>query len=258
MIPGSTKLERRERKKTAEGIYIPEEVDKLAWYRFAALADQLGFTSMAIASLKPMDEATTEVPSNQAKPSFVTAGSGESEERRSGRPYDRAYKQSQSSLFLNNVHSTDQSQGCGITPFFARRSIYLAFLGSVTRTPCIGTKRWPRPRPRSQSRRNQKWPLRCRTRRSGPPPRSLFPSFSFSSRTVDDLHLDPRFSNGNILLHNMSPKDTASEELWKKAAAKGYRHSVHRAEDCQRKKKPYRSKTRYDQDCALRYYEKCV
>ena len=109
MIPGSTKMERRGRKKTAEGIHIPEEVDKLAWYRFAALADQLGFTSVAIASLKSMNEATTEVPSKQAKPSFITAGSGESEERRSGRPYDRAYKQSQSSLFLNNVHSTDQS-----------------------------------------------------------------------------------------------------------------------------------------------------
>lgn len=131
MIPGSTKMERRGRKKTAEGIHIPEEVDKLAWYRFAALADQLGFTSVAIASLKSMNEATTEVPSKQAKPSFVTAGSGESEERRSGRPYDRAYKQSQSSLFLNNVHNTDQSQGCGITTFFVRRSIYLAFLGHL-------------------------------------------------------------------------------------------------------------------------------
>ena len=39
MIPGSTKIERQGRKKIAEGIYIPEEVDKLAWYRFAALAD---------------------------------------------------------------------------------------------------------------------------------------------------------------------------------------------------------------------------
>lgn len=56
----------------------------------------------------------------------------------------------------------------------------------------------------------------------------------------------------------MSPKDIPSEELWKKAAAKGYRHGVHRAEDCQRKKKPCGPKTRYDQDCALKCYEKCV
>jgi len=131
MIPGSTKMERRGRKKTSEGIRIPEEVDKLAWYRFASLADQLGFTSVSIASLKSMDEATAEVPSKQAKPSFVSVGSGESPERRSGRPYDRAYKQSQKSLFLDEVHTTDQSQGCGITPFFVRRSIYLAFLGHL-------------------------------------------------------------------------------------------------------------------------------
>ena len=107
MIPGSTKLERRGKKKTAEGIHIPEEVDKLAWYKFAALSDQLGFTSIAIASLKYINEATTEVPSKQAKPSFVIAGSGKSEERRSGRLYDRAYKQSQSSLFLNNIYNTN-------------------------------------------------------------------------------------------------------------------------------------------------------
>ena len=56
----------------------------------------------------------------------------------------------------------------------------------------------------------------------------------------------------------MSPKDIPSEELWKKAAAKGYKHGVHRAEDRQRKKQPCGPKTRYDQDCALKYYEKCV
>lgn len=131
MIPGSTKLERRGRKKTSEGIRIPEEVDKLTWYRFASLADQLGFTSVSIASLKSMNEATSEVPSEQAKPSFVSIGSGESPERRSGRPYDQAYWQSQRSLFLDAVHTTDQRQGCGITPFFVRRSIYLAFLGRL-------------------------------------------------------------------------------------------------------------------------------
>ena len=129
IIPGSTMMERRGRKKTAEGIYIPDEVDNLAWYGFAALGHQLGFTSISITSLKSINKATTGVPSEQAKPSSVTIESGEAEERRSGRPYDLGYKQSQTSLFLNNVHSTDESQGCGITPFFVRRSIYLAFLG---------------------------------------------------------------------------------------------------------------------------------
>ena len=38
MVPRSTMMERRGRKKTAEGTHIPDEVDSLAWYRFAALA----------------------------------------------------------------------------------------------------------------------------------------------------------------------------------------------------------------------------
>ena len=131
MILKSTMMERRGRKKTVEGIHIPDEVDYLACYRFAALAHQLGSTSMSITSLKSIYKATTDLPSEQTKPSFVTIESGEAGERRSGRPYDLRYKQSQTSLFLNNVHSTDESQGCGITPFFARRSIYLAFLGHL-------------------------------------------------------------------------------------------------------------------------------
>ncbi|KAL8931725.1 MAG: hypothetical protein Q9211_006772 [Gyalolechia sp. 1 TL-2023] len=56
----------------------------------------------------------------------------------------------------------------------------------------------------------------------------------------------------------MSPKDSPSDELWKKAAAKGYKHGVHRAEDRQREKQPCGPKTRYDQDWALKYYEKWI
>lgn len=129
IIPGSTIIERRGRKKIAKGIYIPEEIDNLAWYRFAALAHQLGFTSISIISLKSLNKATTEILSEQAKPSFVTTGSSKAEERRSGRPYNQEYKQSQRSLFPINIYNTDKCQGCGITPFFIRRSIYLAFLG---------------------------------------------------------------------------------------------------------------------------------
>ena len=35
-------------------------------------------------------------------------------------------------LFLDGVHNADQSQGRGITPFFVRRSTYLAFLGHLS------------------------------------------------------------------------------------------------------------------------------
>lgn len=52
--------------------------------------------------------------------------------RRSGRPFDLAYKQSRNALFLDGVHNTDRIQGRGITPFFVRRSTYLAFLGHLS------------------------------------------------------------------------------------------------------------------------------
>lgn len=131
MIPGSTKVELKGRKKMMEGIHIPEPVDKLAWSRFATLADGLGFESAEIASLISMGEAVVEVPSEQAKPSFITTEAGESDVRRCGRPFDLAYEQSQGGLFLEHVHSEDNRHGRGITPFFVRRSIYLAFLGQV-------------------------------------------------------------------------------------------------------------------------------
>jgi len=201
MIPGSTKMDRKGRKTTSEGIHIPEEVDKLAWYRFAGLADQLGFTSVGIASLKAMNEATPKAPSKQAKPSFVTAGSGESEERRSGRPYDRAYEQSQRSLFLDEVHTNDQSQGCGITPFFVRRSIYLAFLGHLPfERPTAASMPVQRSRPGNTRATNRHWnqtlveerqsrwrPLRARPSMERQQPEAPSETLPYCSHTFEGL-----------------------------------------------------------------------
>ena len=83
MIPGSTMMDRLGRKKTAGGIHIPDEVDSLSGYRLAVLAHQLRFTSMSITSLKSINKATTDVPSEQAKPSSVTIESSQAEQRRS-------------------------------------------------------------------------------------------------------------------------------------------------------------------------------
>lgn len=58
--------------------------------------------------------------------------SGELDKRRSGRPFDLAYDHSRHALFLDDVHSVNKSRGRGITPFFVRRSIYLAFLGHLS------------------------------------------------------------------------------------------------------------------------------
>ena len=132
MMPGSTRMELKGRKKGIKGIHIPEAPDKAVWCRFAALADRLGFASTEITSLKSSDEGGVNIPSDRAPPSFVTAESGELDKRRSGRPFDLAYEQSRNALFLDGVHSANQSQGRGITPFFVRRSTYLAFLGHVS------------------------------------------------------------------------------------------------------------------------------
>ena len=43
----------------------------------------------------------------------------------------------------------------------------------------------------------------------------------------------------------MSLTDLLSDELWKKAAAKGYKMAPKRAEDRQRKKQPCGQKARY-------------
>ena len=97
-----------------------------------------------------MDSNTVEVRSEQSKLSFVTAGPSESLKRRSRRLYNLAYEQSQGYLFLDDVHSIDKSQGCGITPFFVRRSVYLAFFGhlpfhgqSTVPNPPAGAADWP-------------------------------------------------------------------------------------------------------------------
>ena len=50
-------------KKPVEGIHIPEQVDQLAWCRFATLADRLGFASTEIASLKSIGDAAADVAS---------------------------------------------------------------------------------------------------------------------------------------------------------------------------------------------------
>lgn len=143
MIPRSTKIELKGRKKMMEGIYIPKPVDKLAWCRFATLADGLRFASAEIASLISMGEAVVEVPSEQAKPSFITTEAGESDMCRCGRPFDLAYKQSQGGLFLEHVHNEDRRYARGITPFFVRRSTYLAFLGQPPST--VQTAQHPPP-----------------------------------------------------------------------------------------------------------------
>ena len=128
LSPKSTKLERvrnKRRKRTGP--------DKAAWYRFVEMAERLGFRSAQIRKLKSRYSKYANVPSHAelSRPIPVVDGAEESIERRYACPYDLAYEQSRDFLFLNNMHSIDNSQGSSITPFFVRRSVYLTFFGRL-------------------------------------------------------------------------------------------------------------------------------
>ena len=122
MLPGSTMIE-------VNGIRAIQEPDRLSWYRFAALAERLGLKSTNVAKLMSIYSGVDEVRHELSKPSYVTTGPGEAPVRRCGRPYDLAYELSHDLLFLDNMHSVDKARSHGITPFFVRRSVYLAFFG---------------------------------------------------------------------------------------------------------------------------------
>lgn len=122
IMPGSTRIELKGKRKGIKGIYIPEAPIKAAWCRFAALADRPGFPSTEFTSLNCWDEGNVNIPSERAQP-------GKLDKRRSGYAFDLAYEQSRNALFLDDVHSADKSRGRGVAPFFVRRSTYLAFLG---------------------------------------------------------------------------------------------------------------------------------
>ncbi len=64
------------RKKTAERIQLPEKIDKIAPYSYAALADRLDLASAQITSLRSMDKAVVEIYSGRFKPGFIIQRTG--------------------------------------------------------------------------------------------------------------------------------------------------------------------------------------
>ena len=128
LSPKSTKLERaRNKRRRRTG------PDKAAWYGLVELAERLGFRSAQIRRLKSRYSKYANVHSysEPSRPTLVVDGAGESAERRHACPYDLAYEQSRDFLFLDNMHSVDNSQGSSVTPFFVRRSVYLTFFGRL-------------------------------------------------------------------------------------------------------------------------------
>src|SRR5271170_5825862 len=96
----------------------------------ACLAASLGFASPQITELqKYPSPAPTNLITTHSRPLLVTTGSGEKKKWRCGTPTKRAYEKDGQFLVVGLLHSETEEEGEGITSFFVRKSMYLAFMG---------------------------------------------------------------------------------------------------------------------------------
>ncbi|KAH6704325.1 hypothetical protein BKA61DRAFT_618366, partial [Leptodontidium sp. MPI-SDFR-AT-0119] len=96
----------------------------------ADLAYDLGFDTPQISALKQYPGLrTVRLDSSSSLPLHVTSGRGVATPARSGIPRTEAYKEDRDSLFVTHLHSEQQHRGEGITSFFVRKAVYLAFFG---------------------------------------------------------------------------------------------------------------------------------
>ena len=99
-------------------------------HEFADLAERLGFESAEITALKENPQMRDARNSSEtSKPLLITDGAGVKKQRRCGLPSVEEYTKDSESLFINHLHNVDEEQGEGLTSFFVRKSIYLAFFG---------------------------------------------------------------------------------------------------------------------------------
>jgi len=127
---GSTKVKP---KSTERKSRMTKNLDKFALYELADLVERLEFKSIEISDLKAkyFSHANVRSQSRSSKPTFVVNGPEECSKRRCACSYDLIYEQSREFLFLDNMHSTDRSQGSSIQLVFVRRSIYLTYFGRI-------------------------------------------------------------------------------------------------------------------------------
>ena len=121
-----------EPKKADKRPRLTKNPDRATFGKLAILADRLGFETPKITALISSSSVSVESGSKKLEPSMVVDGSGEVGKRRAGRPFDSAYEQSKDYLFIDNMHGVNKSQGSSISPFFVRKSVYLAFFGRST------------------------------------------------------------------------------------------------------------------------------
>ncbi|KAL5325404.1 hypothetical protein ACEPPN_006529 [Leptodophora sp. 'Broadleaf-Isolate-01'] len=94
----------------------------------ADLASELGFDSDEIKAMQRLGtDARQTYP--QSRPILVTSGPGVALADRCGTPRVQSHEADRNLLFVDHLHDTRQDQGDGITSFFVRKSVYLAFFG---------------------------------------------------------------------------------------------------------------------------------
>ena len=104
---------------------ITKDADKATFQRLAILADQLGFVTPQIEALKSDSQPPLSSASKLLDQSMALCVPDEPIERRAGRPFRVAHKQSKGFLFFDNMQNSDH--GSKVTPFVVRRSVYQAF-----------------------------------------------------------------------------------------------------------------------------------
>ncbi len=121
-----TKLKFKSKKRK---IQRTKNFNKFVLYELAELTKRLEFMSAKISNLKAkyFDHADVHLSFKQSKSTFVVDESEENLKRRCACFFDLTYEQSKKFLFLDNIHSTDKSQGSDIQPVFVRRSVYLTY-----------------------------------------------------------------------------------------------------------------------------------
>jgi Protein of unknown function (DUF3723) len=114
-----------------DAVAMPKaKADKAVLRQFAQLATRLGFESPEIQKLLEYpDIPDSQAVQAQTSPLLVTLGAGEKLKRRWGLPTTQAFEEDRDSLFISNLHDERDEEGEGITSFFVRRSVYLAFFG---------------------------------------------------------------------------------------------------------------------------------
>ena len=118
--------------------------DQAVLRQLADLAYQLGFESTQIHALRQHSSSRIAGDDDpQFPPLHVTSGAGIEMRQRSGIPRTQAYKEDRYSLFINPLHDTQAYQGEGITSFFVRKSVYLAFFGRPDEASIIHSLRIP-------------------------------------------------------------------------------------------------------------------